>query len=197
MFMPKKLEKIKKFKLFSVTEGIILKFDKPSCRITQVTDSPLEVYTDHQNRYVIFDDNSSASQTDRLELRANIWTAAKKPTMVMSLVADPRTEAAQEDYFLLALDHLPDVIFEENKEDVKQMVRLFDLSRRFSLGLTQEKHRLSYGQDLIILRPARAQNLFGRNYFLIPKIPRKRQRTLAALLRKTLMNFNRSSNLRF
>ncbi len=26
---------------------------------------------------------------------------------------------------------------------------------------------------LIILRPARAQNLFGRNYFLIPKIPRK------------------------
>ena len=57
----------------------------------------------------------------------------------MSLVADPRTEAAQEDYFLLALDHLPDVIFEENKEDVKQMVRLFDLSRRFSLGLTQEK----------------------------------------------------------
>ena len=135
----KKLEKIKKFKLFPATEGIILKFDEPSCRITQVTDSPLEVYTDHQNRYVIFDDNSSASQTDRLELRANIWTAAKKPTMVMSLVTDPKTEAAQEDYFLLALDHLPDVIFEENKEDVKQMVRLFDLSRRFSLGLTQEK----------------------------------------------------------
>ncbi len=35
----------------------------------RLADSPLEVYTDHQNRYVIFDDNSSASQTDRLELQ--------------------------------------------------------------------------------------------------------------------------------
>ena len=34
--------------------------------------------------------------------KSEYLTAAKKPTMVMSLVADPRTEAAQEDYFLLA-----------------------------------------------------------------------------------------------
>lgn len=134
----KKQDKIARFKLTAAEEGIVVQFQEPVGRISQVTDSPLDIYTDNQGRFVIFDDGSSGSQRHRNFLRATIWLAAGRPTMVLSLNADELQEEDEAKVFQSGLKDISEETFKQAREEVRQMILLFELSRRFSLGLTKE-----------------------------------------------------------
>lgn len=58
--------------------------------------------------------------------------------MVLSLNADELQEEDEAKVFQSGLKDISEETFKQAREEVRQMILLFELSRRFSLGLTKE-----------------------------------------------------------